>query len=160
LPEQSKSANSDNLKDLFQRLVQLEQKDREKEIKIERLESELSSALSLFSSTTNIIKDLTARYCHGVFVWKISDFKKLATDMRKNPNSIINSPGFYTDTFGYKLCLRLNLTAPNSLSSGAVSNITPVDCPVEHGTPFLFILFYLCTLSIHEKTGDFYSTTN
>jgi hypothetical protein len=130
-PSQSSSATEPHIKDVFERLVRLEQNDREKQIKIERLESELASAVKLFSTATQIIKDLTARYCHGVFVWKIPEFRKICMEMRRNPNHILNSPGFYTDTFGYKLCLRFNLTTPSSSEASAITQ--QFDMPLERG---------------------------
>jgi len=129
------SAAEPHIKDVFERLVRLEQNDREKQIKIERLESELASAVKLFSTATQIIKDLTARYCHGVFVWKIPEFKRICLEMRCNPNHVLNSPGFYTDTFGYKLCLRFNLTTPSSSSSEPAA---PLDLPLERGKTFSY----------------------
>lgn len=126
----SSGSEPHQLSDLFERLVRLEQNDREKQIKIDKLQSELASAVNLFSAATNIIKDLTARYCHGVFVWTIPDFSKLCKEMRKDPNRVKHSPGFYTDTFGYKLCLRFNLTTP---SSHGAASVQPVDVPLEHG---------------------------
>lgn len=90
--------------------------------------------------------DITARYCHGVFVWKISGIKKLCLDMRKNPNRVLNSPGFYTDTFGYKLCLRFNLTTTMALTTeGAAAEI-----PLEQGNVNKFLRFRTIFYGIRE----------
>ncbi len=59
------------LKDLFERIVRLEQSDREKQIKIDRLEARLSTAGDIFSSVTSLMDNLIGRVCHGVHVWKI-----------------------------------------------------------------------------------------
>ncbi|CAG7725885.1 unnamed protein product [Allacma fusca] len=115
------------LKDLFERIVRLEQNDREKQIKIDRLESQLSSVISLFSKVTCFMDDLTARYCNGTFVWKITGFQDVCKEMR-NTTRVLTSPGFYTDTFGYKLCLRFNLTTPKPADATAT---TAIDVPLE-----------------------------
>ena len=71
--ESSASQNGDvnQLKDLFERVVRLEQSDNEKQIKIDRLESQLSSAVNLFSTVTRLMDNLICRVCNGVFVYKI-----------------------------------------------------------------------------------------
>ena len=73
--------------------------------------------------------DLTARYCSGTFIWKLPQFTQLCTEMRSNPTRVSTSPGFYTDTFGYKLCLRFNLSPPKAGATAAA----PVDVPLETG---------------------------
>lgn len=119
---QQPHSQSHQLNDVFERLVRLEQNDREKQIKIEKLQSELASAVNLFSAATNIIKDLTSRYCNGVFVWTITDFRRLCMEMRNDPNRVRHSQDFYTDIFGYRMCLRFNLTTPSSHGAAAIQN--------------------------------------
>ncbi|CAL8119900.1 unnamed protein product [Orchesella dallaii] len=147
-----------HLQDIFQRLVLLEQKDREKQIKIDKVEAEHASVVNLFGTSAQVIKDFNARYCHGVYVWRIPEFRKLCLAMRRNPNQVLNSPGFYTDTFGYKLCLRFNLKSPSSSSSsslpvaGATSGYHSNDIPLEHDE-HTFISFY-----VHFMQGEFDDT--
>lgn len=53
------------------------------------------------------------RYCQGEYVWRLKDFPSTVTELRERPARVIHSPGFYTSPFGYKFCLRLNLTRSN-----------------------------------------------
>jgi len=127
------NGNPAQVKDIFERLVKLEQSDREKQIKVERLESQLSSAVKLFSTVTRAMDDLTARCCHGVYVWKIQAFTKLCLDMRKNPSLLLSSPGFYTGAFEYKLFLRFNLKTAGA-ADGAAGGVPPEFPPLDKGT--------------------------
>ncbi|XP_063847110.1 TNF receptor-associated factor 6-like [Scylla paramamosain] len=50
------------------------------------------------------------KYCQGEYVWRLKDFPGTLAELREKPTRVIHSPGFYTSPFGYKFCLRLNLT--------------------------------------------------
>nr|AKD94181.1 tumor necrosis factor receptor-associated factor 6 [Portunus trituberculatus]AKD94182.1 tumor necrosis factor receptor-associated factor 6 [Portunus trituberculatus] len=50
------------------------------------------------------------RYCQGEYVWRLKDFPGTLAELREKPTRVFHSPGFYTSPFGYKFCLRLNLT--------------------------------------------------
>ncbi|KAG5882769.1 hypothetical protein JTB14_029945 [Gonioctena quinquepunctata] len=86
----------DNLQDLlralYEKIVFLEQKTREQDIKIANMSERISS------------------YCNGCYLWYFNDFKNKMIAMRENPHLMHYSPGFYTSVNGYKLCLRLNLS--------------------------------------------------
>ena len=70
--------------------------------------------------------------------------RQLFLEMRQNPNRVLNSMGFYSSTFGYKMCLRLSLTTPSS--AGAVGGM-PVDLPpLERGTIYIHTVLILYKL--------------
>ncbi len=50
------------------------------------------------------------RYCNGNFVWRIPSFSDVHEQMRHSHSFVLYSSGFYTSPFGYKLCLRCNVT--------------------------------------------------
>lgn len=130
-----------HLQDVFQRLVLLEQMNREKQIKINKLESEANSMRSLCAEFSETIKDFRAsRYCNGVYVWKIPHFRAQCLALRRNPNQVLHSSGFYTSMFGYKICLRFNLNVPSSV---------PVDVPLEKDEETLLSLY------VHFMQGEF-----
>lgn len=152
-----------HLADIFKRLVLLEQQNYEKQIKIEKLQAELNSVLGLSRTSAQIIEDFQARHCNGLYVWKVSNFRRRCLDMRRNPNRWLYSPGFYTDTFGYKIFLRFNLTAPAlTTSAGASASVSssstqppgqdPGQVPLEqdHDT---FVSLY-----VHFMPGEFDDT--
>lgn len=143
-----------HLQDIFQRLVLLEQKDREKQIKIDKLQAELSKVGRLVDTSARFFKDFTTRHCHGVYVWQITDFRKLCTDMRRNPNRVLNSPGFYTDPFGYRLGMRFNLSTPPAPMALGATGGAPVGVPLEQDED-TFISLY-----VHFMQGEFDDVLN
>merc|ERR1719285_1103381 len=50
------------------------------------------------------------RYCNGTFVWKIPGFSAPHSKMRSCHTFVLWSRGFYSSVFGYKFCLRSNIT--------------------------------------------------
>lgn len=97
------------LKDLFQRVVQLEQRNCQLEISNDQLANRLKTTESQLAKTSSSPEDL-GRHCHGRFVWRITDFPEFHDQMRNRHSFVIYSRGFYTSTFGYRLCLRCNIS--------------------------------------------------
>ena len=90
-------------RELYQRVVSLEQKSCQQEIKINQLEQQL------VRTQLSQEDDLTGRYCNGSFVWKIRNFSEIHQKMRNCHSFVVYSKGFYTSVFGYKMCLRSNV---------------------------------------------------
>ncbi|KAK5643924.1 hypothetical protein RI129_007769 [Pyrocoelia pectoralis] len=99
------------LRSLYEKIVVLEQKTREQDIIIANM-SEQIAANNLAMSK------LSLRYCNGCYLWYITDFKNKINQMRVNHQIMHYSPGFYTSPYGYKLCVRFNLSPkdPNSIA--------------------------------------------
>jgi len=91
------------IRELYQRVVSLEQKTCQQEIKIDHLEQQLSR------TQLDTEDDMTGRYCNGCFVWKIRNFSEIHQKMRNCHSFVVYSKGFYTSVFGYKMRLRSNL---------------------------------------------------
>jgi len=91
------------IRELYQRVVSLEQKTCQQEIKIDQLEQQL------VKTQLTSAEDLAGRYCNGSFVWKIRNFSEIHQKMRNCHSFVIYSKGFYSSVFGYKMCLRSNL---------------------------------------------------
>lgn len=96
--------NGKLLRELYQRIVQLEQKNCQQEIHIQRLETKMSD-LSMKNSEV----EAAGRYCNGAFTWRISNFSDLHQKMRTCHSFVVYSHGFYSSVFGYKMCLRSNI---------------------------------------------------
>nr|CAH7731286.1 unnamed protein product [Callosobruchus chinensis] len=91
------------LRNLYEKIVFLEQKTREQDIIIANMSEQISSYnLSMTK--------LHQRYCDGCYLWHCTDFKSKLNIMRENPHVMYYSPGFYTSPNGYKLCVRINLS--------------------------------------------------
>lgn len=95
------------LKDLFARVVQLEQKNCQLEIEGRRTEG-LMREMKL-KSDQKTTRDL-GRYCGGNYLWRITNFAEQHEQMRHSHSYVLYSPSFYTSVFGYRLCLRCNVT--------------------------------------------------
>ncbi|XP_066246368.1 TNF receptor-associated factor 6 [Euwallacea similis] len=110
--ESSSQLNQDEnmqnlLRALYEKIVYLEQKTREQDIII----ANMSQQVSNYSTT---ISNFQQRYCNGSFIWHFNDFKTKITAMRENMRLMHYSPGFYTSPYGYKLCIRINLSPKDS----------------------------------------------
>ncbi|KAK4886970.1 hypothetical protein RN001_003241 [Aquatica leii] len=91
------------LRSLYEKIVVLEQKNREQDIIMANMSEQIAS-LNL------TVSKLSLRYCNGCYLWSITDFKNKINQMRVNHQIMHYSPGFYTSTYGYKLCIRFNLS--------------------------------------------------
>jgi len=92
---QQQSNTRDLINAMYERIVVLEQRNREQEAKIEKLQ-QMSSRR------------------HGCIVWRIEDFKRKIEAMQTNSTMMIYSPEAYTDPNGYKFCARINVSSPKS----------------------------------------------
>ncbi|KAK9708697.1 hypothetical protein QE152_g27060 [Popillia japonica] len=104
-------ATDNLLKTLYEKIVILEQKSREQDIIIANMSNQLAANNLAMSK-------IALRYCHGSYLWYINDIKNKINTMRNNQHIMHYSPGFYTSSNGYKLCVRFNLSAkdPNYIA--------------------------------------------
>lgn len=61
------------------------------------------------------------RFCNGTFIWRLQNYKKMRDDAMKGNTSVQHSDGFYTATYGYKLCIRVNINATDTIRGAYVS---------------------------------------
>lgn len=91
------------LKSLHERVLVLEQKNLEKDKKIEKLTSQIVKACS--------IADIQGRYSNGVLIWSITQFQNKVRAMSSDTNRIMfYSSDAYTSVHGYKFCARINIS--------------------------------------------------
>lgn len=88
---QQQTSTRELINSLYERIVVLEQRNREQEIKIEKLQH-------------------MERNRHGILVWRIEDFKRKCDMMIASSQVMFYSAEAYTDPNGYKFCARINLS--------------------------------------------------
>ncbi|XP_045533933.1 TNF receptor-associated factor 6 [Papilio machaon] len=97
---------------LYERVVVLEQRNREQDIVLANLTKQLS-ALAVAKMKQN--SDMLLRYCAGNYIWRVDNFQQRLDAMLKDNYKMLYSPGFYTSPNGYRFCVRLNISPQNSL---------------------------------------------
>lgn len=98
------------LRELFQRNTQLEQRHREQEIKMGTLRQRLAECETQLAFMKESAANAHGQYCNGQYVWRLRNFSRLVQEARHTGHSsLVHSPGFYTEAFGYRVCLRLNI---------------------------------------------------
>ncbi|XP_011877424.1 PREDICTED: TNF receptor-associated factor 6-A [Vollenhovia emeryi] len=92
------------LKNLYERIVVLEQENRELSITVSNQKNQLAA--------------MYQRNCNGVYIWRLKSFQEKLEAMINDPLKMFYSPGFYTSPNGYKICARINVSSkdPNYLS--------------------------------------------
>ena len=93
------------LKDLFHRVVSLEQKNRQMEILNVNMREQVKQ-LKLQRSKDEEKWDVLGKVCNGKFVWKITNFSEQYQKMLQNNQFVIYSHPFYTSPFGYKVIIQ------------------------------------------------------
>lgn len=84
---------------MYQRIVVLEQRACEQDVKIENLTKQL-----------NLDKtQVDSRYSMGTILWEIKNFQNLVDHLRSNANNLVYSRDCFTSPYGYRFCARLNI---------------------------------------------------
>lgn len=89
--EESHTSTRELVNAMYERIVVLEQQNREQSLKIEKLQQ----------METNR---------NGVLVWRIEDFKRKLEMMQLNTQVMFYSGECFTEPNGYKFCARINLS--------------------------------------------------
>lgn len=84
---------------LYERMVILEQANREKDIVIGNMSKQLS-AISIAERKRN--NELVLRFCDGNYVWRVDNFRARLDAMLEDYSKMLYSPGFYTSPNGYR----------------------------------------------------------
>lgn len=84
---------------LYERVVVLEQRNREQDIVIANMSKQLSAFSIAKMKQSN---EMLLRYCMGNYVWKVDNFKARLDAMLKDHFKMLYSPGFYTSPNGYR----------------------------------------------------------
>ncbi|KAG7204957.1 hypothetical protein KM043_005343 [Ampulex compressa] len=99
------------LKNLYERLVVLEQQNRELTITVSNQKNQITT---LQTSLRFNQEEMFLRNCNGTYIWKLSSFHEKLTSMMNDPLKMFYSPGFYTGSNGYKICARINISSKDS----------------------------------------------
>ncbi|KAG7159314.1 TNF receptor-associated factor 6-A-like [Homarus americanus] len=95
------------LRDLCEKSVDLSQSMLEETIKLSNLAKRIEEVDAHLEAQ---LAELNGKFCNGEYVWKIKNFSHSSADLQNKPARVYHSPPFYTSRFGYKFCLRINIT--------------------------------------------------
>lgn len=96
------------LKNLYERIVLLEQQNRELSITVSNQKTQLTT---LQTSLRFNQEEVFLRSCNGVYIWRLHSFQEKLHSMMNDPLKMFYSPGFYTSLHGYKICARINVSS-------------------------------------------------
>ncbi|XP_053992236.1 TNF receptor-associated factor 6-B-like isoform X1 [Hylaeus volcanicus] len=96
------------LKNLYERIVVLEQQNRELSITVSNQKTQLTT---LQTSLRFNQEEMFLRSCNGVYIWRLHSFHEKLDSMINDPLKMFYSPGFYTSPNGYKICARINVSS-------------------------------------------------
>lgn len=99
--------NQTILRDLCEKSVDLSQSMVEENIKLSNFAKRIEE---IDAHVEDQLLELSGKMCNGEYVWKITNFSEVCSELQSNPSRVRHSPPFYTSQFGYKFCLRINIT--------------------------------------------------
>ncbi|XP_054290372.1 TNF receptor-associated factor 6-like [Macrosteles quadrilineatus] len=113
--EQEEDSWKNLLKSLYERIVLLEQSNREQEVQITSMRAQVNR---LVEDNENLKYNIPLQFCNGVCVWTVDKFREKYLSMTQDYNRCFYSPAFTTSYVGYRFCARLKMSIenPNYLS--------------------------------------------
>ncbi|XP_046573707.1 TNF receptor-associated factor 6-like [Haliotis rubra] len=97
-----------------QQLVEIKAKNE----MLEKANKELKYKLRYLD---NAVQEFEGRACNGQFYWKIKNYHKLREEAEQGINTALHSPSFYSNCYGYKLCIRANLNGVDAAKGSHLS---------------------------------------
>ncbi|XP_067637003.1 TNF receptor-associated factor 6 isoform X2 [Eurosta solidaginis] len=97
-PQYANEADEQLIQTMYQRIVVLEQRVREQDVKLDNLAKQLVQH-----------NQIDPRYSNGTIVWEIRNFRTVIEQLRSDANNLLYSNDFYTTPYGYRFCARLNI---------------------------------------------------
>lgn len=94
--------NTDLIRAMYERIVVLEQRNKEQDLKILQLGHKLTESCHF--------NEINPRYSNGVIIWKITKLQSKIETMRSDPNIMFYSNVAYTSPYGYKFCCRFYIS--------------------------------------------------
>ncbi|GAB1608488.1 TNF receptor-associated factor 6-like isoform X2 [Argonauta hians] len=76
---------------------------------IERIHKESQQKLRSMEEKVKELSDLEGRLCNGLYIWKIKNYSQHRHKAVSGEMPVLHSPPFYSNYYGYKLCMRCNL---------------------------------------------------
>ncbi|XP_015596117.1 TNF receptor-associated factor 6 [Cephus cinctus] len=98
------------LKSLYERIVVLEQQNRELNIMLSNQRNQLTTMQTSIRFNN---EEMNLKHCNGLYIWRLASFADKLETMRSDPLKMFYSPGFYTSPNGYKICARINISSKN-----------------------------------------------
>ncbi|KOC69259.1 TNF receptor-associated factor 6 [Habropoda laboriosa] len=96
------------LKNLYERIVILEQQNRELSIAVSNQKTQLTTLQTSLQFNQD---EMFLRSCNGVYIWRLQSFHEKLESMMNDSLKMFYSPGFYTSPNGYKICARINVSS-------------------------------------------------
>ncbi|XP_047113042.1 TNF receptor-associated factor 6-B [Schistocerca piceifrons] len=121
-------------RDLFGRIVVLEQKYNEHEIQLSNIKQQLQQHVS---NSSAVLEEICRKHCGGVMLWAIPEFRKELNTMEREPaHYFLYSPSFYTSPNGYRFCARLNISPKDHNCLSLLIHLMKTDHDVCLDWPF------------------------
>ncbi|EFN76189.1 TNF receptor-associated factor 6 isoform X1 [Harpegnathos saltator] len=136
------------LKNLYERLVILEQENRELTITVSNQKKQLTT---LQTSVCFNQEEMYLRNCNGVYVWRLKSFQEKLTAMINDPLKMFYSPGFYTGSNGYKICARINVSSRDSNYLSLLLHIMKSENDDALDWPFYGTM---CFVLVHPRNSE------
>lgn len=144
-------------RNLYERIVVLEQENRELSITVSNQKNQLTA---LQTSVCFNQEEMCLRNCNGVYIWRLKSFQEKLTTMINDPLKMFYSPGFYTGPNGYKICARINISSKDSdylsllLHIMKSENDDALDWPFNGTMCFILVHPRDSEKNIREKTSS------
>ncbi|XP_012282303.1 TNF receptor-associated factor 6 [Orussus abietinus] len=100
------------LKQLYERIVVLEQQNQELSASVTIQQKQLTA---LQASVRFTQEEIALRSYNGIYVWRLSSFQEKLDAMQSDHLKMFYSPEFYTSYNGYKMCARINVSSKDPL---------------------------------------------
>jgi len=95
------------------KLITIEHLVREITVKIDSQHSKLKKMNKRLEEVESSMMTQSLKSCNGVYYWRITNYLANYQSALDGDCLQINSPGFYTSYYGYRLCARTNLNGVN-----------------------------------------------
>lgn len=145
------------LKNLYERIVVLEQQNRELTICVSNQKNQLTTLQTALRYSQ---EEGCLRNCNGVYIWRLKNFQEELQSMMSEPLKMLYSPGFYTGPNGYRICARINISSkdPEYLSlllhMMKSENDDALDWPFNGIMNFILVHPYNSEKDIREITSS------
>ncbi|XP_057326049.1 TNF receptor-associated factor 6-A [Microplitis mediator] len=142
-------------KNLYERIVTLEQSNQELNITIKNQSAVITSLQEVINMKE---QEISSNNRHGIFIWKINLFQEKLKEMQSTPLKMFYSSEFYTHPNGYKICARVNISSKNSEFLSIVIHMMQsdnndfLDWPFEGTISFILVHPLDSKKSIREET--------
>lgn len=104
------------------------------------------------------LQNLETASCHGSFLWKIDEFYRRFRESVEGEIVSINSPPFYTERYGYKLCARVCLSGDGLMGKDKYMSLFIVVMQGEYDALLSWPFQQKITLKLLDQGGIWHVT--